>query len=83
MTGHDWIAVAFWVAAVVVQVAAGLFNGRVTRVIERLADVEKVQGQIREKASDDANHWQDFIGDITVRLARVEERLRMRRTGDT
>ena len=48
------------------------------RAKQRLDLLEKAHDLIKAKASDEANRWQKFIGEITIRVTLLEERIRAR-----
>ncbi len=79
MTWDRWITVVFLCGGGLVQV--GLFidawvhrraDGE-RQALARLDRLEKDLEKIRAKTSDESGQWQRFIGDVSVRMALIEQ----------
>lgn len=84
MSWDRWITIIVLVGGVVINMALAVDawvhrrSDADDRAKARLDLLEKAHDVIRAKASDEASKWQKFIGDITIRVALLEERIRMR-----
>ena len=70
MTPQIWLALGIWSATVIAQIAIGVFGGRVKRA-------ETAIETINRRRSDEEDKMQHWIGDVDVRLARIEMKLNM------
>ncbi len=77
MTQEAWWGLAVLIVQGLVTWAYRLFNGRLTRAELRLAKIDDLLDRVNRRDSERENKTQVWYGKVEIRLALIEQRLRV------